>query len=286
MKSPLQLNLFDSPEISELSRANLGTFQESLRAPIHSWFTYPAGFSFRAVEEAIRLYKIRPGMTVYDPFAGTGTTNVVARQQGIDSFGVEAHPFIHFVARTKLFWNFDFASLVKQVDELIARIRLSVQSVNLPDIPVEEIFPELVQKCYTREKLATLYLCREAINNLSVSPFQDFAKLALTHLLRSAADVATGWPYIAPQKAKKNSSNGEKNVVMLLRSRLYQMVNDLMIVRGEDRQIGQAEIILGDARQEQAEIPTGSISLAFTSPPYLNNYDYADRTRLEMYFWG
>ena len=24
----------------------------------------------------------------------------------------------------------------------------------------------------------------------------------------------------------------------------------------------------------------------FTSPPYLNNYDYADRTRLEMYFWG
>ena len=26
--------------------------------------------------------------------------------------------------------------------------------------------------------------------------------------------------------------------------------------------------------------------MILTSPPYLNNYDYADRTRLETYFWG
>lgn len=286
MKSPLQLNLFNPLETSELSRANLGTFQESLRAPVHSWFTYPAGFSFRAVEEAIRLYKIRPGMAIYDPFAGTGTTSVVARQHGIDSFGVEAHPFIYFVARTKLFWNFDFTSLVKQIDELIALIHRSIKSEKLSEIPVEEIFPELVRKCYRQEKLAALYICREAINCLPVSPFQDFAKLALTHLLRSVADVATGWPYISPQKAKKNNSNGEKSLATLLRIRLYQMVSDLKAIRPEDRQTGRAEIISGDARKEQQEIPSDSISLAFTSPPYLNNYDYADRTRLEMYFWG
>ena len=29
-----------------------------------------------------------------------------------------------------------------------------------------------------------------------------------------------------------------------------------------------------------------TIDLIVTSPPYLNNYDYADRTRLETYFWG
>jgi DNA modification methylase len=29
-----------------------------------------------------------------------------------------------------------------------------------------------------------------------------------------------------------------------------------------------------------------SVDFAFTSPPYLNNYDYADRTRLELYFLG
>ena len=29
-----------------------------------------------------------------------------------------------------------------------------------------------------------------------------------------------------------------------------------------------------------------TVDLIITSPPYLNNYDYADRTRLETYFWG
>jgi DNA modification methylase len=29
-----------------------------------------------------------------------------------------------------------------------------------------------------------------------------------------------------------------------------------------------------------------SVDHVFTSPPYLNNFDYADRTRLELYFWG
>lgn len=27
-------------------------------------------------------------------------------------------------------------------------------------------------------------------------------------------------------------------------------------------------------------------NLVITSPPYPNNYDYADATRLEMMFWG
>jgi DNA modification methylase len=32
------------------------------------------------------------------------------------------------------------------------------------------------------------------------------------------------------------------------------------------------------------EISDSSISFAFTSPPYLNNFDYAEMTRLELYF--
>src|SRR5713226_6718917 len=93
-------SLFDEPaqaleEVTALNRVNLGTFQDSLRAPVHRWFTYPAGFSFKAVEEAFRLHHVVPGMTVYDPFAGTATTNIVASQYGVHSFGIEAHPFVH-----------------------------------------------------------------------------------------------------------------------------------------------------------------------------------------------
>ncbi|MCZ7549962.1 MAG: site-specific DNA-methyltransferase [Anaerolineales bacterium] len=56
-----------------------GTFKDSLRAPIHNWFTYPAGFSYKAVESSIKTNGILEGATVYDPFMGSGTTNLVAK---------------------------------------------------------------------------------------------------------------------------------------------------------------------------------------------------------------
>ena len=290
MVLPTQLSFFQKLEAEAteleknevLHRANLGTFQDSLRAPVHLWFTYPAGFSYKAVEEAFRLYHIKPGMTVYDPFAGTATTNVVATQQGVHSFGVEAHPFVHFVGQTKLCWNFSLSNLLHQIDALIEHIRQEIRTQNLATISVKGIFPELVCKCYSDEKLACLYLCREVINRLEM-PFRDFAKLGLTHILRSVADVATGWPYIAPQKAKRNN---DVNVIEKLQEQLYLMYSDVQEVRRAQYPFGKATLIWGDSRQQQDAIESQSIDLAFTSPPYLNNYDYSDRTRLEMYFWG
>ncbi|HEV2706879.1 MAG TPA: DNA methyltransferase [Pyrinomonadaceae bacterium] len=291
-RSPYTPNLFPHPdkkEVHTLNRTNMGTFQDSLRAPVHRWFTYPAGFSYRAVEEAFRSYHIKAGMTVYDPFAGTGTTNVVAKQHGVNSFGVEAHPFIQFVARTKLFWEFDFRVLLRDIDNLIASIQRAITTQDTASISVDKIFPELVCKCYRQEKLARLYLCREAINALPPEPFRDFAKLGLTNLLRSAADVATGWPYIAPKKQKNGNTSkasASNNVVELLRRQLYQMHGDLQSMRRASTPARHATLISGDSRQRQDSIESESVDLAFTSPPYLNNYDYADRTRLETYFWG
>jgi DNA modification methylase len=46
------------------------------------------------------------------------------------------------------------------------------------------------------------------------------------------------------------------------------------------------KIVNGDSRDTTAHIGNNTVSCIFTSPPYLNNFDYADRTRLETYFFG
>jgi len=273
-------------ETDELNRGELGTFKDSLRSPVHRWFTYPAGFSFKAVEETFRIYNIKPGMSIYDPFGGTATTNIVASQNGVHSFGVEAHPFVHFVGHTKLFWDFVFSDLLKQIDALIGGIKSSLRMRGITSIVVEDIFPELVCKCYSKEKLAYLYVCREGINALPSSPFRNFAKLGLTSLLRSISDVHTGWPYIAPKKERRPMTQGsDVDVVGKLRDQLYTMYGDLREVYHAGELVGKAAFILGDSRSRQDVINDETVDLVFTSPPYLNNYDYSDRTRLEMYFW-
>ncbi len=294
MNKPVQLSLLEeqdnevasSEPVDELRRQDLGTFKDSLRAPVHRWFTYPAGFSYKAVEEAFRIYHVQTGMTVYDPFGGTATTNIVASQKGVRSYGIEAHPFIHFVGRTKLFWNFASTELLQQIDTLIKSIKTSLKEHDITTIDVKAIFPELVCKCYSKNKLAYLYMCREAIRSLPPSPFRDFAKLGLTSLLRAVADVQTGWPYIAPKKERKPlAETCDLNVVEKLRDQLYQMYSDIQEIRREQKVPGEATFLLGDSRCRQERIASNSIDLVFTSPPYLNNYDYSDRTRLEMYFW-
>jgi len=57
--------------------------------------------------------------------------------------------------------------------------------------------------------------------------------------------------------------------------------HDLKVVRNGVP--GKCDVIKTDARAPDC---TGEFNLVITSPPYPNNYDYADATRLEMVFWG
>lgn len=283
----ISLDLFPASETEDLeeniglSRADLGTFKASLRSPIHRWFAYPAGFSYKGVEEAFRLYGIGSGMTVYEPFAGTGTTNIVAKKQGIHSVGIEAHPFVYFVAQTKLFWEFDMCVLRREIDSLMLEIG-NAGTHNLGQAELEASFPELVRKCYSPVKLARLWVCREAILALSPSPFRNLAKLGLTNILRTLSDVETGWPYIAPNKPKISSSD----IFGALHDQLYLMAEDINQTLQHTCPGAKTHLIEGDSRRYHEIIETDSVDISFTSPPYLNNYDYADRTRLETYFWG
>jgi hypothetical protein len=67
------------------------------------------------------------------------------------------------------------------------------------------------------------------------------------------------------------------------------MIRDIEITVREanpDYENSWHQIFNGDARNTQGLIPDNDVDHVFTSPPYLNNFDYADRTRLELYFFG
>lgn len=272
------------PPVSK-STSEWGTFRDSLRAPVHSWFTYPAGFSYKAVEHSFAQQNLVPGASVvYDPFMGSGTTNLVAKKAGLSSIGVEAHPFVFDITQSKMYWELDFDE-VSQFKSDIPQIIGTLPSAETMEKSNSELFPELILKCFLPEALYALRLIRDEIKNSAKysSETKRFLSTALICTLRDVSIAATGWPYIAPNKVKITSMS--KNAVETFMKRVSKMENDLGIVRAEANTTqNEHRLILGSSTQ--TDIPSESVDHIFTSPPYLNNFDYADRTRLEMYFMG
>lgn len=252
-----------------------GTFSESKSAPIHRWFQYPAGFSYKAVEYVLDKFNIKPGHKVYDPFGGTGTTLVVCKSRGIESVGTEAHPFVYEVANSKLKWDYDYKDLIKVSNKFIKEILENKDSYK--NVSVENV-PELLLKCYSVDNLKKLTFVKERIKTEVPEAYQDLFNTAMIGTLRKASGAATGWPYIAPNKKIE-----EKDGIETFITQLNLCVEDLMTTDPEVRKT-ESNLILGDCRKRILE--DNSIDFIFTSPPYLNNYDYADRTRLETYFMG
>lgn len=262
-----------------------GTFRDSLRAPVHSWFTYPAGFSFKAVEHSLLQQELIPGSSlIYDPFMGSGTTNLVAKGLGMNSIGVEAHPFVFEITKSKMHWELDFQQ-VKIFKELVPEITKRLPSQEKMAKSNEECFPELVTKCFLPEALYSLMIIRDEIETSERFSLETkrFLRTALICTLRDVSIAATGWPYIAPNKIKITSMS--KNAVETFLKRVSKMENDLKVIAAEAQSISEDHrLILGSSTATDIESET--VDHIFTSPPYLNNFDYADRTRLEMYFMG
>lgn len=284
-----QAPLFDLEEKNSLDTQEWGTFKDSMRAPIHNWFTYPAGFSYKAVGSSLKSNHITEGMVVYDPFMGTGTTNITAKKLGINSYGVEAHPFVYRIAKTKLNWDISKKDILKAVTTIEANVRSQRKNFDF-DIKkrLETEFPELILKCYEGKTLLDLLFIRNAILSVEFQPeIEDFFFVGLTSVLRQVSSAETGWPYVAPKKQKITSLN--KDALFEFSRQMLRMAYDVEVTRNEAYPGYQKtfhRIFNADSRHTQELIPNECIDHVFTSPPYLNNYDYADRTRLELYFWG
>src|SRR5208283_1493653 len=128
-------------------------FLDNMRLPVHRWFRYSAGFSAEWVKW---LLAERNGneLRVLDPFVGSGTTCLACDEMGVPSYGLEAHPFVHRVARAKLSYAAD-PDLFLAKTQSAFRFARKAKAANG--------YPELIQKCFGPETLDFLDRFRRAV---------------------------------------------------------------------------------------------------------------------------
>jgi hypothetical protein len=251
------------------------SFVSNMQLPVHRWFRYSAGFSAAWVEQVLKQSHCEPGqMTLLDPFAGSGTTLIAAQACGVASVGWDSHPFVSRVAKAKLRWTEDPVALRRRADDLLRSFT--------PMPPSDDLAP-LLLKCYRPDVLGDLRGLRDAVMACERDgSIGALVWLAFVAVVRRVSHVGTAqWQYVLPNKQKRSSVS----VREAFADQIGMMATDMSRLQSERITRAPALIVDADARSH-VDVTGGWATHVVCSPPYANNYDYADATRLEQTVLG
>lgn len=246
--------------------------------PIHKWFNFVAGYSPEYVEMVIDTYVQKNGrkpQAIMDPFAGCATTNVVANDLHIESYGVERNPFFYKIGYTKTFAKLSLPfvkEIVKEFDQIISDDVSAYEEVlNLlsPDAR------KYLLKMFSEEDLGVLLKIRKRVET-----YDDFKYYMgytfLSKMLEFVTTAKTDGIYKAPTSTKHNVSVADA----IVRTEKIFMDGEDEILRSSVEGSYQFDSSINHS------FPKEYFDMVIFSPPYLNNFDFAEMTRLQMYFWN
>jgi DNA modification methylase len=260
-----QLSLLAEP--AHRLPTNLTTY----RHPVHRWFNFIAGFSPEFVTACFKKAGLKSDDTVIDPFAGLCTVLVQANLEGLSSIGFETHPFFYDIATAKLYPPNE-VGVIDAIEACAANVepyRGNLTDLWSPDATA--FLTKLIPEVELRLLLSALQ--RES----QIEPMhRPLFRLVISRVLELAAGSQTDGIYKAPTTKKKSKAYLEAL------SEVSQLVrDDLPVVRG----LAGRGTLYPTTSEQMVEIGRESCSLCITSPPYLNNFDFAEMTRMELYFW-
>lgn len=262
-----------------IQKDTTSTFIDNMSLPIHRWFRYSAGFSAQWVEETVMTYQSRSSQKndfkVLDPFAGSGTTLLSCDKLGVISYGYESHPLIYKMSAAKLLWP----SNADQFRQTAHNILMLAKN----DSSAIDTYPDIVLKCYDEKNLTEIDHLQKVLNAYAdtFSPSYKLSWLAFISILRASSHAGTAtWQYILPNKKKTKVLSAFE----AFSRQVDFMCEDMKIY--QESQAKQCSVLLNQDARKASSIESESIDLVITSPPYANNYDYADATRLELSVLG
>lgn len=282
---------------------------------IHDWYRHVFAYSDQIIVDLASEFGIEEDDLLLDPFNGTGTTTLTAKQLGIDAIGVDANPVAVLAGRVKTTWNIDLDEFTRRRNSLLGTVEpvfnqissegnVTLQTFNdtsdkEEDVPLDQYDftePEKTPKGWLSEKpLKKMLVLRHHVNEMPDDEITDIFRLAMLAVLpEDIANIGFG------PEAYKKSPKDDVNVYTKYRAKLGDIEQDLRKVSKslrDGRAVGDVETLQGDAREVEEVLcerstllstneHDGEIDYLITSPPYPAEHDYTRNQRLELIWMG
>jgi DNA modification methylase len=253
-------------EPSQVSLVEVIPRAKSSRTPstgLHGWLPYYAGFSPDFVSVILGRLSLGRSSLVFDPFAGSGTTNIVSKTLGIPSIGLELNPVAYLVANAKLCWGLQ----AQQIEKEIGRF----DPDNFKE-STSETLPASDKLLLTETTSYLLDIGREIVRLGEETRF--FLLSVAVETLRRLSNVDKSsnptWSTLKPRSVRAPGT------FKLFAKIAQQRLSELESYRANRG--CPSSILFDDASTYKPDFKANAI---VTSPPYLNRLDYIMNFALE-----
>lgn len=253
---------------------DIGSAKDNIKSPVHNWYKFTAGFSYKFVDEIISLERLRSNSNdkIFEPFAGCGTTLVSSQKAGVKAIGNEGQQFMFDIIKAKLNWDIQYEDYKTYLGGIEKGVRENNQSFK------ERVTHELLDSLYDPETLETIYLIRNLIYDVPNEKYKIFFKLALSQTLHKVSINPIAVPYIS----RKKKLIHKLDALSVFKNTCGKMFLDVQAINNNNL---TSEIYLHDSRKKNSAIDDDECNLCITSPPYLNNLDYGEVSKVHSHFF-
>lgn len=261
-----------------------GTFSPNLIESIHRWYPYIEGFSSTFVETLINKWS-EGAKSIFDPFAGTGTTLTVGSINNIKGFYSEINPFMQLVINCKtnhlkmIVLNKEQSLLKDYFNQIIEFAEKNQLSQKSAEDTLNKTFPG--RPFFVNSRLVQIVSLKNAV--FKVEPlkeyFRDMARLALGSIgvLSSEMKRASDLRY----RRERELLPENFSVFDQFKEKVDQIINDLSADLAD---MTPTQFVGSNALHKNKL--ENEVDLIITSPPYLNGTNYFRNTKIELWLTG
>jgi site-specific DNA-methyltransferase (cytosine-N4-specific) len=228
---------------------------------------YPAKFIPEIPRKLIETYRPADGLTLLDPFCGSGTALTEAQVAGLPSIGIDLNPIAVMMSRVKT------SPLPADVGRSLSEVIELAQSEVAPALP--EI-PRL-DHWFRPEVQAAIAVLATAIDARGGAA-RDVLRLALSSIIVRVSNQESDTRYAAVQKAV-----GHDDVFRQFVRAAWRIVDAL---RARPAPLPKASVIEADVLSLDPTTIDRPVGLVVTSPPYPNAYEYWLYHKYRMWWLG